>query len=127
MRHDGIAYDRWNLLHPDEPLRTPYVTAQLQGEDGPFVACSDFIRAYPDLIRNWVPGRYTVSGWPDDYLVWSRDPKGTVVSRTKTVGSSFFVAVGARSFVLYSYDKNRGEGLVAGPFPVQDNAKPADR
>ena len=23
---------------------------------------SDFVRAYPDLIRNWVPGRYTVLG-----------------------------------------------------------------
>jgi pyruvate dehydrogenase E1 component len=26
------------------------------------IAASDFIRAYPDLIRNWVPGRYTVLG-----------------------------------------------------------------
>ena len=61
LRKDGIACDRWNLLHPDDP-RTPYVTEQLETAKGPFVAVSDFMRAYPDLIRNWVPGRYTVLG-----------------------------------------------------------------
>ena len=62
LRHDGIACDRWNLLHPEQTPRIPYVTGQLQGDDGPFIAASDFIRAYPDLIRNWVPGPYTVLG-----------------------------------------------------------------
>lgn len=73
------------------------------------------------------PGRYRVSGWVDDYMVWARDARGTVVSRTKTVGPSFQVTAGAQSFVLYSYDKTRGEGLTAGPFPVQDLAVSADR
>lgn len=62
LRKDGIACDRWNLLHPGESPRTPYVTEQLQSQDGPFIAASDFIRAYPDLIRNWVPGHYSVLG-----------------------------------------------------------------
>jgi len=62
LRKDGIACDRWNLLHPAEMPRVPYVTEQLVGHRGPVVAASDFIRAYPDLIRNWVPGRFTVLG-----------------------------------------------------------------
>jgi pyruvate dehydrogenase E1 component len=62
LRKDGIACDRWNLLHPEESPRVPYVTEQLQSEGGPFIAASDFMRAYPDLIRNWVPGRYAVLG-----------------------------------------------------------------
>jgi pyruvate dehydrogenase E1 component len=62
LRKDGIACDRWNLLHPSEPQRVPYVTAQLAASRGPIVAASDFMRAYPDLIRNWVPRRYTVLG-----------------------------------------------------------------
>ncbi|HRP26142.1 pyruvate dehydrogenase (acetyl-transferring), homodimeric type [Thauera sp.] len=62
LRKDGIACDRWNLLHPEEPPRAPWVTAQLAGREGPVVAATDFIRAYPDLIRNWVPRRYTVLG-----------------------------------------------------------------
>lgn len=62
LRKDGIACDRWNLLHPAETPRTPYVTEQLASREGPVIGVSDFMRAYPDLIRNWVPQRYTVLG-----------------------------------------------------------------
>lgn len=62
LRRDGIACDRWNLLHPDEPPRIPYLAEQLPVDGGPFIAASDFIRAYPDLIRTWVPGPYRVLG-----------------------------------------------------------------
>ena len=62
LRKNGIACDRWNLLHPAEVQRVPYVTEQLAAQRGPVIAASDFIRAYPDLIRNWVPRRYTVLG-----------------------------------------------------------------
>ena len=62
LRKDGIACDRWNLLHPGEPQRIPYVTAQLASRRGPVVGASDFVRAYPDLIRNWVPRRFSVLG-----------------------------------------------------------------
>ena len=62
LRRDGIACDRWNLLHPSETPRVPYVAAQLPKDGGPFIAASDFVRAYPDLIRTWVPGPYRVLG-----------------------------------------------------------------
>jgi pyruvate dehydrogenase E1 component len=62
LRKDGIACDRWNLLHPAATPRTPYVTEQLSRRQGPVIGVSDFVRAYPDLIRNWVPQRYTVLG-----------------------------------------------------------------
>ena len=62
LRKDGIACDRWNLLHPGEVPRVPYVAAQLPKNCGPFIAASDFVRAYPDLIRTWVPGPYRVLG-----------------------------------------------------------------
>jgi pyruvate dehydrogenase E1 component len=61
LRKDGLACDRWNLLHPAEAPREPWVAQRLAGR-GPVVAASDFMRAYPDLIRNWVPARYTVLG-----------------------------------------------------------------
>jgi len=73
------------------------------------------------------PGRFLASGWVDDYLVWSRDPRGNITTRTRTVGPSFSVSPDTDSFLLYSYDKNRGEGLVAGPFLVQDLVHSADR
>jgi pyruvate dehydrogenase E1 component len=62
LRRDGIECDRWNLLHPEEPPRRAYVAEQLGATSGPVVAATDFIRAYPDLIRAWVAGRYSVLG-----------------------------------------------------------------
>ena len=62
LRKDGIACDRWNLLHPAATPRTPYISEQLASRSGPVIGVSDFMRAYPDLIRNWVPQRYTVLG-----------------------------------------------------------------
>ena len=40
----------------------PYITAQLGAHAAPVVAVSDYVRAYPDLVRPWVSGRYTVLG-----------------------------------------------------------------
>ncbi len=62
LRRDGIACDRRRLLHPDQPPPVPYVARQLGDHKGPVIAASDYIRGYPDLIRSWVPRRYTVLG-----------------------------------------------------------------
>ena len=62
LRKDGVSCDRSALLSTTESQTTPYVTAQLANHPGPVVAVSDYIRAYPDLIRNWIPRRYTVLG-----------------------------------------------------------------
>jgi pyruvate dehydrogenase E1 component len=61
LRRDGVECERHNLVHPDEERRVPYVTGALQG-DAPVVAVSDWMRAVPDLIRQWVPAPYTTLG-----------------------------------------------------------------
>ncbi len=61
LRRDGIEVDRFNMLHPLEQPRQAYVTQQLAGR-GPVVASTDYIRAFPDQIRPWVPGPYRVLG-----------------------------------------------------------------
>jgi len=50
------------MLHPGEPPRAPYVQQCLEGQQGPFVAATDYMRTVPDQIRKWVPGRYVVLG-----------------------------------------------------------------
>ncbi|MHB8694066.1 MAG: pyruvate dehydrogenase (acetyl-transferring), homodimeric type [Solirubrobacteraceae bacterium] len=62
LRRDGIAAERWNTLHPLETPRVPFVTAELSARRGPVVASTDYIRTLPDMIRQWVPGRYQVLG-----------------------------------------------------------------
>lgn len=54
--------EEFNLLHPEEQQRVPYVTSKLQGAEGPFVAVSDWMRAVPDQISRWVPGQYQSLG-----------------------------------------------------------------
>ena len=39
-----------------------YVTECLEGRRGPVIASTDYIRAFPDQIRQWVPGSYRVLG-----------------------------------------------------------------
>ena len=62
LRRDGMEVARWNLLHPTEAAKKPYVTEVLEGFDGPTIAATDYIRNYADQVREYVPGRYVVLG-----------------------------------------------------------------
>jgi len=62
LRKDGVACERHNFLHPDQPTQVPYVTQKLAGATGPFVAVSDFTHAVQDQIREFVPGTYLTLG-----------------------------------------------------------------
>jgi len=65
LRRDGMAAERWNLLHPAEPRRKSYVEACLEGHDGPVVAATDYMRSFPDQVREYVAlagKRYVVLG-----------------------------------------------------------------
>jgi len=61
LRRDGLACERWNGEHPGE-ARQSWVEHCLGGTTGPVVAASDYVRAVPDLIRAWVPGKYLALG-----------------------------------------------------------------
>jgi len=62
LQRNGLACDQWNRRHPNEHPRVPWVTAQLREALGPFVAVSDYMKAVPAQIGDWVPGPYAVCG-----------------------------------------------------------------
>jgi pyruvate dehydrogenase E1 component len=64
LRRDGLAAERWNLLHPEDKARVPYVTQCLEKHAGPVVAASDYMKTFADQIRPFMPaGRiYKVLG-----------------------------------------------------------------
>jgi pyruvate dehydrogenase E1 component len=62
LRREGIDAERWNMLHPLGEAHVPYVTRCLSERPGPVIASTDYIRAFPDQIRQWVPARYRVLG-----------------------------------------------------------------
>ncbi|MDQ2662825.1 MAG: pyruvate dehydrogenase (acetyl-transferring), homodimeric type [Candidatus Eremiobacteraeota bacterium] len=62
LRRDGADAERWNLLHPEEQPRLPYVAQCLAGRTGPAIAATDYIRAFADQIRPYVARRYVTLG-----------------------------------------------------------------
>jgi pyruvate dehydrogenase E1 component len=57
LYRDGHACDRWNMLHPGEEPRLPYVTQCFKDAPGVFVAASDYLKVLPDSIDQWMPRR----------------------------------------------------------------------
>ena len=62
LRREALAVERWNLLHPEEEPKLPYVTAQLQDHSGPVIATSDYMQSLQNMIAPWVPQRYLALG-----------------------------------------------------------------
>jgi len=64
LARDGQDCERWNLLHPTETPRVPFVAQQLDKHSGPVVASTDYMKSYADQIRPFLPkGRtYKVLG-----------------------------------------------------------------
>ncbi|WP_127956616.1 pyruvate dehydrogenase (acetyl-transferring), homodimeric type [Serratia microhaemolytica] len=61
LAREGQDCDRWNMLHPTETPRVPYV-AQVMG-DAPAVAATDYMKLFAEQIRNFVPASsYRVLG-----------------------------------------------------------------
>jgi pyruvate dehydrogenase E1 component len=76
LRRDGIDAERWNLLHPSDKPRKPYVTELLEKSAGPIVATTDYMRLFADQIRAYIPrGR--------DYRVLGTDGFGRSDTRAK--------------------------------------------
>ncbi len=62
LARDGREVERWNLLHPQDPPRKSYVEECLGGMTGPAIASSDWVRAYPEQIRPYMPLPFHVLG-----------------------------------------------------------------
>jgi pyruvate dehydrogenase E1 component len=55
LYRDGHACDRWNMLHPTDTPKVPYVTQCLKDAPGVLVAASDYCKVLPDAIDRWTP------------------------------------------------------------------------
>jgi pyruvate dehydrogenase E1 component len=49
-------------LHPAEPERKPYLLQTLGNIEMPIIAATDYMKAVPDQISPWLPGRLTALG-----------------------------------------------------------------
>src|SRR5687767_14861884 len=103
LRRDGLAADRWNLLHPDAKQRVSFVEKQLRERPaGPVVAASDYMKTFAEQIRPFVPKDRT-------YRVLGTDGFGRSDSRAKLrhffeVNRNFVVVAALKALV------DQGEG-----------------
>jgi len=92
LRRDGLAAERWNLLHPEDKARVPYVTQCLEKRAGPVVAASDYMKTFADQIRPFMPKERI-------YKVLGTDGFGRSDSRAKLRHffevNRYFVAIAA--------------------------------
>ena len=62
LRREGLDAERWNMLNPEQKPRISYVEECLTKTEGPVVASTDYMKAFADQIRNFVPRRYIALG-----------------------------------------------------------------
>ncbi len=62
LYNDGLATDRYNLLHPTEHPKASYIQDCFKDEKAVFVAASDYMKALPCSIAKWLPGRLVALG-----------------------------------------------------------------
>ena len=63
LAREAQDVERYNLLHPDEEDKTPYVTTVLgEDEDNIIVSATDYMKIYSEQIRAYVKGSFKTLG-----------------------------------------------------------------
>jgi pyruvate dehydrogenase E1 component len=62
LGRDAMEVERWNRMHPEAKPKLAYVTQCLENTKGPVIAATDYVKAYAEQVRNFVPRSYTVLG-----------------------------------------------------------------
>ncbi|WMW82138.1 pyruvate dehydrogenase (acetyl-transferring), homodimeric type [Undibacterium cyanobacteriorum] len=55
LARDGQDAERWNMLHPTETPRVPYIAECLKDTAGPIVVSTDYMRVYAEQVRAFIP------------------------------------------------------------------------
>jgi pyruvate dehydrogenase E1 component len=55
LARDGQDCERYNLLHPTGEQRLSFVAQQLGNTEGPVIASTDYMKAYAEQIRPFIP------------------------------------------------------------------------
>jgi len=62
LRREGLDTHRWNMLHPEQKQKESYVEQCLKKAEGPVIASTDYMKAFADQIRPFVPQRFVALG-----------------------------------------------------------------
>ncbi|BEL95162.1 pyruvate dehydrogenase (acetyl-transferring), homodimeric type [Serratia ureilytica] len=67
LRRNGMAAERWNLLHPEDPPKVPYIQSLLAAHPGPVVVATDYMKIVGDQIKPFLPDRTFIALGTDGF------------------------------------------------------------
>jgi pyruvate dehydrogenase E1 component len=111
LRRDGLECEEQSFLDPSAEPRVPFVAQQLAGATGPVVAVSDYMKAVPDQIRQFVPNEFATLG-----------ADGFGFSDTRAAARRFF-KIDAHSVVVRTLQMLAKRGEVDASVPAAAFAK----
>ncbi|MEO7078570.1 MAG: pyruvate dehydrogenase (acetyl-transferring), homodimeric type, partial [Rhodococcus sp. (in: high G+C Gram-positive bacteria)] len=126
LRRDGVESEKDALRDPGAEKRVPYITQALSNAAGPVVAASDWMRAVPDQIRQWVPGDYVTLGTdgfgfsdtrPAARRVFNVDAESIVVAVLSALATSGEID---KSKAVEAAEKYRIDDVLAAPTSYAD-------
>jgi len=62
LGREGLATERWNMLHPNDEPRLPWITRVLGDDDAPVVSSTDYMKSYSDQVREYVHATFVTLG-----------------------------------------------------------------
>jgi pyruvate dehydrogenase E1 component len=62
LHREGTLIEDWNRSHPEQPGKKSYVEQQLEGHEGPVVISTDYVQAYAEQLRRFIPRPLTILG-----------------------------------------------------------------
>jgi pyruvate dehydrogenase E1 component len=100
LRREAVEVEKYNLSHPREDRRYPFVTQALHDTPGPVIAFSDYKRAVQDQIRPWVYNTFCSLG-----------TDGFGFADTRAAARRFFM-VDAQSIVVATLEMLARDGKI---------------
>ncbi len=73
LYRDAVACERWNMLHPGETEKVPYIQEALKGEEGVFVSANDWMKVTAGQLAPWMPANFVALGTDGFGLSESRE------------------------------------------------------
>ncbi|MCB9768651.1 MAG: pyruvate dehydrogenase (acetyl-transferring), homodimeric type [Candidatus Omnitrophica bacterium] len=62
LQRDAIEAERWNMLHPEETPRVPFVQKAFADNQYPTITATDYVRLNGEMIAPWMKSDYFVLG-----------------------------------------------------------------
>ena len=62
LYRDAAECERWNMLNPTKKEKIPYISKVMGKSETITIVATDHVRAIPDLIKSWIPGKYVTLG-----------------------------------------------------------------